>query len=203
MIALLRGTLLEKKADHIIIDVNGIGYQVFVSVHTLTELSGLYEDVHLHIHHHISDSAQLLYGFATPEEKHVFEQLITVRNIGPKIALGLLSGMRAGELHQTIASKDIKRLSTLPGIGKKTAERIALELQDVFSLDTVASPDTSSNAAGATPSPHDEAVQALENLGYKRQEAREAVAQIDQASGEQAVSSSDLLKQALQQLRKQ
>jgi Holliday junction DNA helicase RuvA len=130
MIALLRGTLYERNPDNIIVDVNGVGYSVGVSRHTSQSLPEGDEPITLFIHHHITEAGQSLYGFLRREDMALFEELITVKSIGPKLALGILSGMNTSELMEAIVLQDVAALSRVPGIGKKTAERIILELRD-------------------------------------------------------------------------
>ena len=129
MIALVRGTLAYKSIDHVIVDVGGVGYRLSIPLSTFYSLpeSG---EVSLFTHTHVREDALLLYGFLTLEEKDLFVILIGISGIGPKLAINILSHIPAGELKRAIAAGDIKRLSGLPGIGKKTAERLVLELKD-------------------------------------------------------------------------
>jgi Holliday junction DNA helicase RuvA len=130
MIAFLKGVLAEKTPSSVILDVGGVGYEVFISLGTYDRLPAQGSPCELLTHHLIREDAQQLFGFATPEEKSMFERLIGVSGIGPKTALSALSGMTVAELSAAIANRDTKRISTLRGIGKKTAERIVVELHD-------------------------------------------------------------------------
>jgi Holliday junction DNA helicase RuvA len=130
MIAHLRGTLLVKHPNQAIVEAHGVGYDVVISIPTFTELPAAGADVALHIHTHVREDALSLYGFLRLAEKHLFEKLLTVSGIGPKLAVTILSGMAADEMVGAIRSGDIGRLTRIPGIGKKTAERMVLELRD-------------------------------------------------------------------------
>src|SRR3954465_6813177 len=130
MIAHLRGKLISRHPNLVILEAAGVGYNVTVSVPTFSELPGLGSEVALHIHTHVREDQLALYGFLRPEEKHLFEKLLTVSGIGPKLAITILSGMVADEMVGAIRGNDIARLTRIPGIGKKTAERMVLELRD-------------------------------------------------------------------------
>ncbi len=174
MIAHLRGKLLVKHPNQAIVETAGVGYDVTISVPTYSELPGLGGDVALHIHTHVREDQIALYGFLRPSEKLLFEKLITVSGIGPKLAITILSGMAADDMVGAIRGNDIARLTKIPGIGKKTAERMVLELRDKL-------PVASSGAATVIPtiSPVEEDVlSALTNLGYQRAAAEKAIAVI-------------------------
>src|SRR3954464_1492323 len=130
MIAHLRGTLLSKHPNQAIVETHGVGYDVVISVPTFSELPGAGVEVSLHIHTHVREDAFSLYGFLRLAEKHLFEKLLTVSGIGPKLAITILSGMAADEMVGAIRGNDVARLTRIPGIGKKTAERMVLELRD-------------------------------------------------------------------------
>src|SRR6202522_4656915 len=130
MIAHLRGTLLSKHPNQVVIETAGVGYEINISVPTFSELPAKGTEVALHIHTHVREDQIALYGFLTPAEKQLFEKLITVSGIGPKLAITILSGMPADEMVGAIRGNDIARLTRIPGIGKKTAERMVLELRD-------------------------------------------------------------------------
>src|SRR5574337_1434103 len=130
MIAHLRGKLLVKHPNQAIVEVNGVGYDVTISVPAFSELPGAGSEVALHIHTHVREDQIALYGFLEPSEKQLFEKLITVSGIGPKLAITILSGMPADEMVGAIRGGDVARLTRIPGIGKKTAERMVLELRD-------------------------------------------------------------------------
>ncbi|MFH0846748.1 MAG: Holliday junction branch migration protein RuvA, partial [Chloroflexota bacterium] len=140
MIASLQGKLEAIYTGFVVINVNGIGYQVFVPVRTLAELGGAGSEVKLYTHLHVREDNLSLYGFATPEELRLFETLLTVSGIGPKLGLALLSTMSAEQTIMAIASGDADLLRGVPGIGKKTAERIVLELKDKIGTELLAVP---------------------------------------------------------------
>src|SRR6267154_4857970 len=130
MIAHLRGKLLAKHPNRAIVETGGVGYDVTISIPTFSALPGAGGEVALHIHTHVREDMIALYGFLRPAEKTLFEKLITVSGIGPKLAITILSGMAADEMVNAIRGNDIARLTRIPGIGKKTAERMVLELRD-------------------------------------------------------------------------
>src|ERR1700726_2558494 len=130
MIAHLRGKLLVKRPNQAIVETAGVGYDVTISVPTFSDLPGIGNEVALHVHTHVREDLIALYGFLRPAEKQLFEKLITVSGIGPKLAITILSGMPADEMTGAIRGNDIPRLTRIPGIGKKTAERMILELRD-------------------------------------------------------------------------
>src|SRR3954454_4208949 len=134
MIASLRGALLEKRPNQIIVDVQGVGYDVAIPVSTYSALPDNGKEVTLRIHTHVREDAIALFGFVSGEEKMLFEKLIGVSGIGPKLAITVLSGLAATDLTNAIRSGDVQRLTRIPGIGKKTAERMVLELRDKVEL---------------------------------------------------------------------
>ena len=141
MIAHLRGKLLVKHPNQAIVETAGVGYDVTISVPTFSDLPALGADVALHIHTHVREDMIALYGFLRPSEKLLFEKLITVSGIGPKLAITILSGMAADEMVGAIRGNDVTRLTRIPGIGKKTAERMVLELRDKLTeVETAATP---------------------------------------------------------------
>ncbi len=172
MIAFLKGHIEEKTKDSVLIDVNGVGYKVEVSSQTVDQLSAAGTEIKLLIYHHITESDQRLFGFFTTDEKALFEKLITVKGVGPKLGLTILSGLPAANLIAAITQSDVAALSRVPGIGKKTAERIILELRE-----KLADYASSSTSTGSSPQsgPMNEAIQALESLGFKTRDAEQAV----------------------------
>jgi Holliday junction DNA helicase RuvA len=171
MIAHLRGTLLAKHPNQAIVETGGIGYDVTISVPTFSDLPGLGSNVALHIHTYVREDVIALYGFLRPEEKQLFEKLITVSGIGPKLAITILSGMAADDMVKAIRGDDIARLTRIPGIGKKTAERMVLELRDKL-------PPAGADALTAIPTlsaVEEDVLSALQNLGYQRANAEKAV----------------------------
>ncbi len=174
MIAFLHGTLAEKTPSVVILDVHGVGYHVFISLGTYDRLPATGSACRLLTYHHIREDAQLLFGFAQPEEKSMFERLIGVSGIGPKLALSVLSGLTVAELSLAIAEGNVKRISSVHGIGKKTAERLILELRDkIDPLEALAGRsaggDTAKNAMLR------DAILALGALGFPQEQARKMV----------------------------
>ena len=175
MIAHLRGKLLAKHPNQAIVETGGVGYDVTISVPTFSDLPGIGGEVTLHIHTHVREDLIALYGFLRTGEKRLFEKLITVSGIGPKLAITILSGMAADEMVNAIRSNDIARLTRIPGIGKKTAERMVLELRDKLPTEGVAE-----SAVTPSLSPVEEDVlSALINLGYQRAAAERALASVE------------------------
>ena len=173
MIALLRGVLIEKHPNQAIVETGGVGYDVTIPVSTYTHLPDAGVEVRLRIHTHVREDALSLYGFVTPDEKALFEKLIGVSGIGPKLAVTILSGLAAPELISAIRRGEVDRLQRIPGIGKKTAERMVLELRDKLPAGTGEQP---AEPAAAALSPIDQDVlSALLNLGCARPQAEAAV----------------------------
>ena len=174
MIAFLRGRLLEKHPNRLIVDVNGVGYDVQVPLSTFYDLAEPGTEVSLRVHTHVREDLIALYGFGSPLEQQLFERLIAVSGIGPKLALAVLSGIEPDDFVRAVRTADVARLSAVPGIGKKTAERITLELKD--KLPAAAAP---AGPAPAAPVPADDlrtdVLSALLNLGYHRPLAEKAV----------------------------
>jgi len=170
MIAHLRGKLLAKHPNQVIVETGGVGYDVTISVPTFSDLPSAGSEVALHIHTHVREDLIALYGFLRPAEKQLFEKLITVSGIGPKLAITILSGMAADEMVGAIRGNDIARLTRIPGIGRKTAERLVLELRD--KLPAEGAPPAVS-AMGAV---EEDVLSALMNLGYQRAVAEKALA---------------------------
>jgi Holliday junction DNA helicase RuvA len=175
MIAYLRGRLLEKHPNQVIVDVGGVGYDVMVPVSTFSALPDAGADVRLHIHTHVREDALALYGFASAPEKALFEKLITVSGIGPRLAIVVLSGLSAPDVVSAIRSGAAEFLVRIPGVGKKTAERMIVELRD--KLDGLAgiAPKASDAATPALSSLEQDVLSALLNLGCTRPVAEKAV----------------------------
>jgi holliday junction DNA helicase RuvA len=174
MIAHLRGKLLAKHPNQAIVETGGVGYDVTISVPTFSGLPGVGGEIALHIHTHVREDIIALYGFLRSSEKTLFEKLITVSGIGPKLAVTILSGMAADEMVNAIRGNDIARLTRIPGIGKKTAERMVLELRDKLTVEKVGE-----IPSAPTMSPIEEDVlSALTNLGYQRAAAEKALAAV-------------------------
>jgi Holliday junction DNA helicase RuvA len=172
MIAHLRGKLLAKHPNQVVLETAGVGYEVNISVPTFSELPANGTEVALHIHTHVREDLIALYGFLRPAEKQLFEKLITVSGIGPKLAITILSGMAATELAGAIRGNDLARLTRIPGIGKKTAERMVLELRDKLP-EVIGATSPAVPAMNAT---EEDVLSALVNLGYQRPLAEKALA---------------------------
>jgi len=180
MIGLLRGRLLEKRPNQVILDVGGVGYLVAVPLSTYAALGELHAEVTLLIHTHVREDALTLYGFLSAREKHVFELLLGASGVGPSLSLKILSGMNVEQLVPSIRGGDIVRLTKIPGVGRKTAERMVLELKD--KLDAVAV--ESDRPALASPAGVEADVKsALVNLGYDERTAENAVAEAKREAG--------------------
>jgi Holliday junction DNA helicase RuvA len=174
MIAHLRGKLLAKHPNQAIVETGGVGYDVTISVPTFTDLPGNGGEVALHIHTHVREDIIALYGFLRSSEKRLFEKLITVSGIGPKLAITILSGMAADEMVNAIRGNDVARLTRIPGIGKKTAERMVLELRDKLTVERAGEVAP----ASALSAVEEDVLSALVNLGYQRAAAEKALASI-------------------------
>jgi holliday junction DNA helicase RuvA len=201
MIAHLRGVLLEKHPNQAIVDVQGVGYELTIPVSTFTSLPETGAEVKLRVHTHVREDALSLFGFTTREEKAMFEKLISVSGIGPKLAITILSGLATMELVNAIRNGDIAQLVRIPGIGKKTAERMVLELRE--KLDVVAGPAAGGAVAGK-PKPgftvdEEDVMSALMNIGANRASAEAAVMKAKNEVTEQDFES--LFRVALKLLR--
>ncbi|MGB7218355.1 MAG: Holliday junction branch migration protein RuvA [Vicinamibacterales bacterium] len=199
MIAHLRGRVLEKHPNRIVLDVNGVGYDVFVPLSTFYGLGEPGTESALRIHTHVREDALALYGFATPLELDLFERLISISGIGPKLALAVLSGIEPVELVRAIERGDLARLTAIPGVGKKTAERIVVELKDRLPRGPLVAA-AAGTAVSETPPVGDDVLSALLNLGYHRPLAERAA-----HAAVKAVPGGDFertLKQALRELAK-
>jgi Holliday junction DNA helicase RuvA len=175
MIAHLRGKLLARRPNQVIVETMGVGYDVTISVPTFSELPPAGGEVALHIHTHVREDQIALYGFQRAEEKHLFEKLISVSGIGPKLAITILSGMPADEMTAAIRGNDVARLTKIPGIGRKTAERMVLELRDKL-------PPVGTDQVHVVPSlsaVQEDVLSALVNLGYQRATAEKALASVE------------------------
>ncbi len=175
MIAHLRGKLISRHPNEVIVETAGVGYDVTISVPTFSELPPAGSEVALHIHTHVREDQIALYGFLRPEEKQLFEKLITVSGIGPKLAITILSGMPADDMVNAIRGNDLARLTKIPGIGRKTAERMVLELRDKL-------PPVGTDQVHAVPSlsaTQEDVLSALMNLGYQRATAVKALTSVE------------------------
>ena len=194
MIGHLRGTLIDKRPNQILLDVGGVGYQVSIPLSTFYSLGDLHSEVTLLIRTHLREDSIALYGFLTAREKHFFELLLSASGVGPGLALKILSGMSVDDLVPAIRRSDLVQLTRIPGVGKKTAERIVVELRDKLAAMEAVEAEKPATRTGLEA----DAISALLNLGYDRRLAEKAVAE---AKRDGAASTFEaLLKAALQQL---
>jgi Holliday junction DNA helicase RuvA len=191
MIAHLRGRLLHKQPNQAIVEAGGVGYDLTISIPAFSSLPDVGSEVSLHVHTHVREDALALFGFLTANEKQLFEKLISVSGIGPKLAITVLSGMTVDSIISAIRGNDLASLTKVPGIGKKTAERLVLELRDKL--------EALSTAPAAKPATavEDDVLSALLNLGYQRPLAERAI-----AAARDKGSFDVLFREALQALRR-
>lgn len=193
MIGFLEGEVLDKSPGQVLVRVGGVGYQVFISLQTFYKLPEPPGTVALRIHTRVQDDALELFGFADRDEKEVFLQLLTIPRIGPRMALNILSGISPDELREALAASDVKRLASIPGVGRKSAERITLELKDRLAAGPPA------RRAAPRDRERQDALSALLNLGYSKNLAEKA---LDKAQAEGTHALEDLLRQSLKYLAK-
>jgi len=195
VIAYLKGTLTERAPTRIVVDVGGVGYEVLVPLSTSEKMPETGKDVKLLTYHHVREDADSLFGFATPAEREVFEILLTVKGIGPKVALGILSGTSVERFKQAVAAGDADTLATIPGIGKKTSQRIVMELAEKFGpplgpLEALAARALAPEAG--------QAVEALVRLGVLPQKAKVAVeAVLQKTKGAGGLAVEEVVRRAL------
>lgn len=175
MIAFIRGRVLEKQPNRIVVDVQGVGYELHVPLSTYYDIGEEGSEVSLRVYTHVREDALQLYGFLTALEQQVFERLITISGIGPRLAVATLSGIETRELVSAVQRGDVARLTNVPGIGRKTAERIVLELKDKLAHLTVPAGLDVAVLGAAEDRLRDDLVSALQNLGYHRPAAEKAV----------------------------
>jgi len=198
MIAFISGTILEKHPTKVLIDVGGLGYEVAMPISTFEQLDDAGQAVKLHTYLHVREDIMQLYGFASPDEKEMFLLLISVSGIGPKSALGMMSSITADDLQRGIRNENVTLLSTVPGVGRKTAQRLILELKDKL---PVQEGDTQSIRQSTKDEELSrEAVMALVSLGYGKSLAEKTVLQITQAHTEAPLSLEECIKQSLRTL---
>ena len=202
MIAFLSGKLLEKHANAVIVDVGGVGYEVTIPLSTFYELGEPGSDVELRIYTHVREDAIQLFGFKTTRERDLYLKLISVQGIGAKSGITMLSGMNADEIVAAIRSNDLGRLTAIPGVGRKTAERLVIELRDKVGELAVAVGAGTSNPSGNLPvdAVFDDALSALINLGYQKAAAERALKKVVDEGTEMSVQR--LLRRSLQVLAK-
>jgi Holliday junction DNA helicase RuvA len=193
MIGRLTGRLAEKNPDGILLDVSGVGYLVHIPLSTFYDLPDVESPASLFIHTHVREDTLALYGFLTERERALFLLLLTVAGIGPRVALTVLSGMAPGELVEALRKQDVRRLVSIPGVGKKTADRMVLELSEKVQKFAVAAPAEAPPSVAA-----DDVVSALVNLGYRKNEAERAVEGIARSGAPSEFG--DYLKAALKKL---
>jgi Holliday junction DNA helicase RuvA len=200
MIARIKGTLIHKSIGHVVVDAQGIGYRVFIPLSTFYELPDTGQTVALNIHTHVKEDAIHLFGFHKPEDQDIFQMLISIAGIGPKLALNILSGIPAGEFLRAVTQGNLGRLISIPGVGKKTAERMLVELKDrILKVELREAradqqPETADDEAIK-----EDALSALINLGYKSTVARNVIDRIIAVSSAK-LSLDVLLKEALKTL---
>jgi Holliday junction DNA helicase RuvA len=195
MIAYLKGTILQKQPHQVVVDVGGVGYCAAIPLSTFFEIGEVGRPVELLIHTHLTDSALSLFGFKTTDERDLFLKLISVSGIGPKLAMAVLSGMNAVELADAIQKSDIARITAIPGIGKKTALRIAMELQDKLEK-------KERLLAGRDGEAREDLVSALVNLSFRRKEAEGVVDATLRAHGDAPPEFEKLLRECLRKMAK-
>ena len=194
MIARLRGTVVDKSPNRVVIDVGGVGYSVQIPLSTFYPLGDTGSDVVLRVHTHVREDVIALYGFATPLEHDLFERLIAINGVGPKLALAVLSGIEPSELIRAVRDQDVVRLTKIPGVGKKTAERIGLEMRDRLPAASEGEPDV----PAAPDQLRADVLSALMNLGYQPAAAEKALDKV--RSGDAEASFEQTLRAALKAL---
>lgn len=199
MIAFLTGRLAFKAPTHLTLDVQGVGYEVHIPLSTYYALPNLEEVAALNIYTHLREDAIQLFGFISRREKEAFLLLTTVSGIGPKLALGVLSGLPLNELIRAIQSEDVEKLGTIPGIGKKTAARIALELKEKFAKIHASLTATMKEEPAVSAGLYDDALSALVNLGYRPQDVKDALKTVSKTAESQA-GLKELIREGLKEL---
>lgn len=193
MIGSLRGRLAAKHAPHIVLECNGVGYEVETPMSTFLDLPATGAELFLHTHLLVREDAQILYGFATDEERSLFRTLLRVNRVGAKMALGVLSAMTASDFRRCVEYEDAATLSKVPGIGKKTAERLIMEMRD--KVDHVGAPSLPGQTVSVEASARSEAFDALVTLGYRANEVNKLLGKLD-IEGD---SAEDIIRKALKQ----
>ena len=199
MIALLTGRLAFKAPSHLALDVQGVGYEVFIPLSTYYNLPNVQDSLTLSIHTHVREDAIQLFGFSTPQEKDAFVLLLSVSGIGPKSALGILSALPVSDLVSAIQSGDVEKLETVPGIGKKSAGRLVLELKDKLTKLHPALMPPDAQLLKGRDEQFDDALSALTNLGYRTSDAKEAL-KAAQQSRSGPLTLQELIRESLKKL---
>ena len=195
MIGRLQGTVIDKQAPDLLLDVQGVGYELLVSLSTFFAIPAVGESVTLHTHFVVREDVQQLYGFTERSERTLFRHLIKVNGVGPKMALGVLSGMSANEFAACVHNNDVDTLVRLPGVGKKTAERLVIEMRD--RVDSIEASVSSTNVHAAQPDLTQEAESALIALGYKPQDAAKMISRV---AGGETLGVEQLIRSALKNM---
>jgi Holliday junction DNA helicase RuvA len=205
MIASVRGTLIERGDGFAVVEAGGVGYQVHVSTATLTALPAVGSEVRLHTRHIVREDAQLLFGFVERDELRLFDLLIAVNGVGPRIAIAVLSGLAPARFARAVRDENLAALTAVPGVGRKTAERLVVELRDKLGFLPTAPADAGAESRGEGRAKktrvlekserYDDAVAALVTLGYSATQAADAVRRVSEESGEAAAE--DLVRRAL------
>jgi Holliday junction DNA helicase RuvA len=197
MIGRLQGKVIEKQAPDLLIDVQGVGYEVLVSLNTFFGVPAVGEAVTLHTHFVVREDVQQLYGFATQSERQLFRYLIKVNGVGPKMALAILSGMSANDFAVCVHNNDIATLVKLPGVGKKTAERLLIEMRDKIGDVDATAAGSAAGSHGAKPDISQEAESALIALGYKPTDAAKIISRV---ANESVSDAGELIRLALKSM---
>ena len=195
MIGRLQGTVIDKQAPDLLLDVQGVGYELLVSLSTFFAIPAVGESVTLHTHFVVREDVQQLYGFTERSERTLFRHLIKINGVGPKMALGVLSGMSANEFAACVHNNDVDTLVRLPGVGKKTAERLVIEMRD--RVDSIEASVSSTNVHAAQPDLTQEAESALIALGYKPQDAAKMISRV---AGKETLGVEQLIRSALKNM---
>ena len=196
MIGQIKGVIVSKLAPDVLVDVQGVGYEILVSLGTFFDLPEVGESCAIHTHFVVRDDAQLLFGFSSLQERALFRSLIKVNGVGPKMALGILSGMSASDFAHAVQTNDVASLVKLPGVGKKTAERLVIEMRD--RLDDIDSSSSESRTnVEKQPDIQQEAESALIALGYRPQDAAKMISRVED---NEIITSEQLIRRALKSM---
>ncbi len=199
MIASLTGRLAFKAPTHLILDVHGVGYEAYIPLSTYYGLPNLSESISLSVHTHVREDAIQLFGFLTSQEKDAFVLLTSVSGVGPKLALSVLSALPVSDLVSAIQSGDVEKLTTVPGIGNKSASRLVLELKDTVGKLQPGLSSASDSPRQGQDAIFDDALSALVNLGYRPQDAKDALKRVKKSNAE-AIVLKDMIRESLKEL---
>ena len=201
MYSYLAGVLAEKSPTTVTVDINGIGFQLMVPLSTSQRLPGIGEKVKLLIHHVVREDAELLFGFATEEERALFKLLLGVSGIGPKLAITVLSGLGIGELKRAIVDGSVPSLTAISGIGRKTAERIIVELREKIVVEARAEGGKTAGILAKKEALIEDSLRALISLGYTKQNAKAAIQKVLDARGHDRLNAEALIRESLKQIQ--